>query len=94
MEDSEIKPYPLFLGKASKESVKVFSVDYNAFGTSNILNIHRYLMKETWYKIMFVFILKMYTVLLTNIDSASNHTKCVPKNERFNLLLLIFPYTY
>ena len=47
MEDSEIKPYPLSLGKASKESVTVFSVDYNAFGTSNILNIHRYLMKET-----------------------------------------------
>ena len=58
--DSEINPYPLFTGNISKdftidnmkktglkESVKGFSVDYNPIDTSNILDIHRYLMKET-----------------------------------------------
>ena len=29
-----------------KGSVKVFSIDYNAIDTSDILDIHRYLMKE------------------------------------------------
>ena len=36
--------------------VKVFSVDYNAIDTSNILDICRYLIKETYYKTMFGFI--------------------------------------
>ena len=57
--DSEIKPYPLSLGNISKDftlrnmkeaelkgSVKVFSVDYNAIDTNNIVDNHRYLMKE------------------------------------------------
>ena len=30
-----------------------FSVDYDIIDTSNIINIHKYLMKKTWYKIMF-----------------------------------------
>ena len=30
-----------------KGSVKVFSADYNAIDTSGVLDIHRYLMKET-----------------------------------------------
>ena len=48
--DSEIKPYPLCLGNISKnftinnmkktEIAKVFSVDYNAIDTSDILGIH------------------------------------------------------
>ena len=55
---SKIKPWPLCLGnipknftfnnmkkKALKGSVKDFSVDYNADNTTNILGIHRYLMK-------------------------------------------------
>ena len=52
-----------------KRSVKFFSVDYNATDTSNILNIHRYWMKETWNKIVFWFIkivliglLRVYTI--------------------------------
>ena len=36
--------------------IKVFSVDYNAFDTNDILDIHKYLMKEIWCKIMFGFI--------------------------------------
>ena len=51
---------PLCLGNISKDftidnmkrtglkgSVQVFYVDYNAIDTNSILNIHRYLMKET-----------------------------------------------
>ena len=30
-----------------------FSVGYRAFNTSNIIDIHKYLTKKTWYKIMF-----------------------------------------
>ena len=30
-----------------------FSVYYRAFNTCNIINIHKYLMKKKWYKIMF-----------------------------------------
>ena len=57
--DSEIKTCPLCPGNISKYftltmkkpglkgSVKVFSVDYNALDTSDIFDIHRYLMKET-----------------------------------------------
>ena len=36
-----------------KGSVKDFSIDYNAIITSNISDIHRYLIKNTWYKIIF-----------------------------------------
>ena len=65
--DSEIKPYTVCIGNTSKDFtinvyektglnrvVKVFSIDYNAVNTSNILDIHRYLMKETSYEIMFL----------------------------------------
>ena len=38
-----------------KGSVQVFSVGYNTIDTNNI---HKYLIKETWYKIMFEFIKK------------------------------------
>ena len=68
--DSEIKPYPLCLGNISNsftiDSMKktglkqIFSVDYNAINTENILDIHRYLIKDTWYKIIFGFIKKIY----------------------------------
>ena len=58
--DSEIKDYTLCLGNISKHftinnmkntdlkgTVKVFSVDYNAIDTNDILDMHRYLMKRT-----------------------------------------------
>ena len=58
--DSEIKSYPLCLGNISKDFtldnmqktrlkkiLKVFSVDYNAIDTSDIVDIHRYLLKKT-----------------------------------------------
>ena len=58
--DSEIKNYPLCLGNVSKDftihnmkkaelkgSVKFFSIDYRPINTNEILEIHRYLIKET-----------------------------------------------
>ena len=55
----EIKPYPLCLGNISKdftannmkrkwlnEYVCNFSVDYNIIDTTNIINIHKYLMQK------------------------------------------------
>ena len=89
------EPYPLCLGNISndftldnmkkkkrwKGSVKVFSVDYNPIDTSSIVDIHRYLMIETWHKIMFRIIKKMFIVSLSSLANtssiASSHTKCV-----------------
>ena len=64
--DSEIKPYSLCLDNISKDFtldslkkkelkgiVKVFSVNYTPINTSNFLDIHRFLMKEMQYEIMF-----------------------------------------
>ena len=58
--NSEIKPYPLFLGNILKDFtannmkkktglngyVYDFPVDYDIIDTSNIINIHKYLMKR------------------------------------------------
>ena len=76
--DSELKLYSLYLGNISKDFTinnikkgrlngvaKVFSVDYNVIDTKGILDIHRYLMKETCYKIMFRIINKMFVGLLS-----------------------------
>ena len=58
--DSEIKPYPLCSGNNSKGfvldnikktelkgDIKASSVDYDPINTSDILDIHRFSMKET-----------------------------------------------
>ena len=58
--DSKIKPYPWCLSNISKDitinnmkktglrgAIELFLFDYNAIDTNNILDIHRYLMKET-----------------------------------------------
>ena len=70
--------YTLCLGDISKDFtinskkktelkgvVNVFSLDYDAISTSDILYTHRYLIKEAWYKIMFWFIKKMFVGLLS-----------------------------
>ena len=62
--NSEIKDYAQCLGSISKDSTidllkgvaKLFSVDFNPIDTNDILDIHKYLMKRTWYKIIFVLI--------------------------------------
>ena len=58
--DSEIKPYPLCLGNISKDfsldnmkktglegNVEAFSVDYDSINSSDIIDIHQYLMMKT-----------------------------------------------
>ena len=72
-----------------KGVVKFFSVDFNPIDTNDILDIYRYLMKRTRYKIMFGLIKKILIGLLTDIVSASNHMKCVSLSNQINLLLLI-----
>ena len=91
--DSEMKDYALCLGnikdftinnvtKKKKKNrikgiVKFFSVDYNPIDTNDILDIHKHLMKGTWYKITFELTKKIFIELLTGTVSASNHTKCM-----------------
>ena len=48
-----------------------FYVDYRAFDTSNVIDIHKYL------KIMFGLIKKIFMGLLISMVNASNHVKCV-----------------
>ena len=64
-----------------KNKCKIVSDDFNPIDTNDILDIHKYLMKGRWYKIMFVVILKIFVVLLSNIVNGSNHTKCVSLNN-------------
>ena len=47
-----------------KGVVKLFSVDFNSIDTNNILGIHKYLMKRTWYKKMLGLITKIFNGLL------------------------------
>ena len=50
-----------------------FPVNFNPGDTMNVLDIHKYLMKGTWYKVMFGLIKKIFIGLL----SVSYHAKCV-----------------
>ena len=59
--------------------VKIFSFSFNPIDTNDILDIHKYLMKRTWYKIMFRLIKNIFLGLLISIVNASYHTKCVFK---------------
>ena len=107
--DLEIKPNQLCFGNISKNftldnmnktgpkgSVKLFSVDYNAIDNNDFLDIHRYLMKDTLYKIIFAIIKRMFVVLLTSlinvssIVNASNHANCVSlSNQRCKIQLAL-----
>ena len=55
----------------------VVVVDFNPIGTNDILNIHKYLMKRMWYKIIFGLINKIFFWVLLKIVSPSNHTNFV-----------------
>ena len=98
--DSEKKNYPFCLGniaggfsaKNMKKNTGLngcvynFSADHTAFGTSNIIDIHKYL-------IIFGFIKKMFFVFLTNLVNASNHTKSLSlsnQNVKFSQLLIMY----
>ena len=90
LKDSEIKDYALCLSNVSKDVtiddmkkavlkgvVKFFSVDFNPIDNNDILDIHKYLEKRRWYKIIFGSVKKIFIGLLSSIVNASNHTKCV-----------------
>ena len=47
-------------------------VDFNPIDTNDILNIHKYLIKGTWHKIMFELIKKIFIGLFINW-----HSKCI-----------------
>ena len=57
--------------------VKYFSVDFNPIDTNNVWDIHKYLMKRTWYEIIFGLIKKIFIGLLTGLVNGSNHAKNV-----------------
>ena len=63
---------------------KVFSsVDNNVIDTKDILDIHRYLIRKTWYKIMLGFIQKMFIeLLMPSVVNASNDTNYVSLNNQ------------
>ena len=56
-----------------KGVAKFLSVNFNPISTNDILDIHRYLTKRTWYKIIFGLIKKIFIVLLSTIVNGSNH---------------------
>ena len=64
-----------------------FSVDFNPIYTNNISDIHKYLKKGTLYKIMFGLINKIFIEILSDMASATNHTKCVTQPTLINLHL-------
>ena len=45
-----------------KEIAEFFSVDFDPIDTNNILDIHRYLIKVKWYKIIF-WVKKVYVII-------------------------------
>ena len=51
-----------------KEGVKFFPVGFNPIDTNNILDVHKYLMKGAWFKIMFGLI-KKYIYWIINWSS-------------------------
>ena len=57
------------------KSCKFFCFDFNPVDTNVILDIHKYFMKKTWYKIMFGLINKIF--IGSFLVNGSNRTKCV-----------------
>ena len=88
--DSETKDYKLCFRNITKDFtinnmiksrlkgiVKFLSVDFNPIDANDVLDIHKYLMKGKYYKILFGLNKKFFMRLLISIVNASNHTKCV-----------------
>ena len=66
--------------------VKSSSVDFNPIDTNDILDIHKYFMKEKQYEIMLEIIKKGFMGLSISIDNASNHTKRVSLgNQKYTI---------
>ena len=64
-----------------KKVVKFFSVGFDPTDI-DILDIHKYLMKRAWYKIIFALIKKIFIGLLSSIVNVYNYTKCVSLNNQ------------
>ena len=60
-----------------KELQIFFSIDFNPIDINDVLDIRKYLMKITCYKIMFGLIKKIFNGSFTDLVNGSNHTKCV-----------------
>ena len=77
---------------------KFLLVNFNPIDTNDILDIHKYLMKRTWYKIMFGLTKKIFIGLLTGLVDASNHTQWVSlSNQKCviqPILINLHPYEY
>ena len=56
------------------EVVKYFTDDFNPIDSKDFLDIRKYLIKRTWYEIMFGLIKKIF--------NGSNHTKCFSLRNR------------
>ena len=65
-----------------KGVINFFWVDFNPIDTNDILDIHKYLMKRTWYNIMFGLIKKIFIKFLTGLVNECNHTKYVPLSSQ------------
>ena len=77
---------------------KFLLVNFNPIDTNDILDIHKYLMKRTWYKIMFGLTKKIFIGLLTGLVNASNHPQWVSlSNQKCviqPILINLHPYEY
>ena len=55
------------------EVLKLSSVDFNPIDTNNILDIHNYLIKRTWYNTVFGLIKKIFIGLWTDLVNGSTY---------------------
>ena len=67
-----------------KEIANFFSVDFSSIDTSDILNIHKYLMDRAYYKIMFGLIKKIFIGLVIGLVNGINHPKSVKQSEMYD----------
>ena len=66
---------------------RVVSVDFGSVDTRGILDIYRYLMKETWYKKMFGFIKKIWVCTIGSfsellVSNSKRPTKYLTLNNQ------------
>ena len=65
------------------EVLKLSSVDFNPIDTNNILDIHNYLIKRTWYKTVFGLIRKIFIGLWTDLVNGSTYKERFVRFVRF-----------
>ena len=61
-------------------------IKWVSFDIRDITNIHKYLTKKKRFEIMFGFIKKIFTGLLTGLVNGSNYTKCLSlTNQKYKI---------